>query len=277
MEGKAKAIISKIGEIKHLFLPLFDTKESAIKTREAGIWLLPAGCRAGESENSYTKTINSLDWNSFYEEYGGFEFFEWLRRELIKDVDFVLVDSRTGLTEMGGICTKHLADIVLCFIAPNDSNLKGIHKIMDILVGDKLKKLRGLGRPINVFPIPTRVDTQGERDQLKQFEEKFRKTFESFNLNIDWCWESKIRYVTHYSYEEQIVFSIETGHPDLIRAYEKIGDKIVRLYEEKLSLPDREGMARYRASQNPKETPKENMDRSLAHHPANDYQGQRKN
>ena len=143
---KAKILTEQIGQLRHLFLPLVDTRPAAIETREPGLWLLHAGCRAGESEEYYTRIVNSLDWGRFYDEFGGYVFLEWLRRELEKDMDFVLVDSRTGLTEMSGMCTQHLADVVIALFAPNDSNLRGVRRITEVLLGQRVSGSSTLNR-----------------------------------------------------------------------------------------------------------------------------------
>jgi MinD-like ATPase involved in chromosome partitioning or flagellar assembly len=232
-QGRADWLTKKIGSIKHLFQPLAGTTEEAISTRTSGLWLLHAGCRASASEAFYMRSVHALDWGRFYDEYGGYSFIEWIRRELEKDVDFVLVDSRTGVTEMGGVCTQHLADLVVLMFAPNDSNLEGVRKIANLLVAEKVQKLRGPNRPLTVFPIPARVDTQGATEHLEDFERRFRRAFEGLSQkNLDWCWESKIRYVTSYSYGERVLVLDKAGHRDLRLAYDRIGDEILRLFTQ---------------------------------------------
>jgi len=54
--------------------------------------------------------VRSFDWQDFYFNWEGELFFEWLRGQLVPErYDLVLVDSRTGVTEMGGICAYQLA------------------------------------------------------------------------------------------------------------------------------------------------------------------------
>ena len=96
VQEEAAALIKRIGTIRHLYNPLADTPKDAIATTQAGIWLLHAGCRAGTSEAFYSQSVHALDWGDFYDNYGGYTFIEWLRRELEKDVDIVLVDGRTA-------------------------------------------------------------------------------------------------------------------------------------------------------------------------------------
>jgi len=64
--------------------------------------LLPAGRRSGEYFAEYSNTILTFDWHDFYENWEGEIFFEWLRKQFKDefDTDIVLIDSRTGVTEI---------------------------------------------------------------------------------------------------------------------------------------------------------------------------------
>ena len=67
--------------------------------------------------------------------------------------DYVLVDSRTGLTEIGGICTTHLADFVVVFFGLNSQNIDGTGLVLERL------SRAGVGRKKGVLlvasPVPT--------------------------------------------------------------------------------------------------------------------------
>ena len=56
----------------------------------------------------YALAVQGFDWSDFYARFAGEAYFEWLRRSLIDDelADVVLVDSRTGVTEMAGVCPR---------------------------------------------------------------------------------------------------------------------------------------------------------------------------
>ncbi|MBS0154165.1 MAG: SUMF1/EgtB/PvdO family nonheme iron enzyme [Nitrospira sp.] len=238
--AKATAITDKLGAFSHLLIPLGETTESTISTRFPGLWLLHAGCRAGDSELYYTKTVNAMEWGRFYEELGGFVFLEWFRRQVASNFDIILIDSRTGITEMGGVCTQHMADIAVLLFAPNYTNLYGIRKISDILLDPKLHSLRGGARPITIFPIPSRVDTQGATNELEEFEKQFKREFSEFEqIDINWCWGSRIPYVSTYSYQEEILFGSHVADGQMGQAYERIGQRIALQYDESLSLAER--------------------------------------
>jgi cellulose biosynthesis protein BcsQ len=71
---------------------------------------------AGIQDENYFKNVRRLDFPELYSKKNAGPLIESLRTELKKKYDFVLVDSRTGLTDIGGICTIQLPDsIVLLF------------------------------------------------------------------------------------------------------------------------------------------------------------------
>ena len=76
--------------------------------------LMPAGQRGSDEQLSeYALGLRQFDWQDFYFNFGGEIFFEWLRRSLDNNrYDVVLVDSRTGVTEMGGICGTSLLTLL---------------------------------------------------------------------------------------------------------------------------------------------------------------------
>src|SRR5437016_10345597 len=80
--------------------------ETRIPGTSAKISLLTAGART----KGYFKNVRRLDVKSFYEEKNGGHIIEALRRAWKSNFDFVLVDSRTGITDIGGICTIQLPD-----------------------------------------------------------------------------------------------------------------------------------------------------------------------
>jgi len=80
--------------------------------------LLPAGVRGDEEQlSNYAYRLRTFDWQEFYFDWGGELFFQWLAREIDRRYDVALIDSRTGVTEMGGICAYQLADSLLMFCA----------------------------------------------------------------------------------------------------------------------------------------------------------------
>lgn len=68
--------------------------------------------------------------------------------------DYLLIDSRTGVTELGGLTTTALADCVVCLLVPNQESVDGTLAIVEALKASKQPQGR---EPIRVVPVVTRV------------------------------------------------------------------------------------------------------------------------
>jgi len=97
---------------------------------EGKTWLMPAG-RHGEP--GYLGFLNRMTWSEFYSGRDGYRILENLRGHIIEryQPDYVFIDSRTGLSEIGGIATHQLADIVVLVFNLNGQNLQGAKRVFD--------------------------------------------------------------------------------------------------------------------------------------------------
>jgi len=142
--------------------------------------LMPAGRRGSDEQLSeYALALRQFDWQDFYFNFGGEVFFEWLRRSLdSKLYDVVLVDSRTGVTEMGGICAYQVADLIVVMCAPNQQNLDGTYDVVRNFFSPRVTTLRS-GRPLQLLVVPSRVETRDE-SSLNDFRGRFENLFTGF-------------------------------------------------------------------------------------------------
>ena len=99
-------------------------------TDKGKAWLMPAG-RHGEP--GYLAFLNSTTWSDFYTRQDGYKILENLRGHIIAqfEPDYVFIDARTGLSEIGGIATHQLADIVVLVFNLNGQNLEGVKRVFD--------------------------------------------------------------------------------------------------------------------------------------------------
>ena len=130
---------------------------------------------------NYSKSVNNFDWNEFYKYYKGEEFFNWFISETNDIYDIVLIDSRTGISDMGGVCTYHLADNIVLFVAPNQQNIDGTISLAKSLTKEDLVQGRK-GRNLSLLFIPSRLD-MGEARLLDSFALKFKKEFSKYYSN----------------------------------------------------------------------------------------------
>ncbi|MCU0755918.1 MAG: AAA family ATPase, partial [Xanthomonadales bacterium] len=80
---------------------------------------------AGQDADDYAQRVHGLNWEALYAEYGLGEFLERMRQEWTAEYDYVLLDSRTGLTDIGGVCTIHLPDIIVSVFTANQQSMQG--------------------------------------------------------------------------------------------------------------------------------------------------------
>ena len=86
---------------------------------------------AGDQSASYGANFAKIDWRALYEENDGFLLMEDLRAQWITlGYDYVLIDSRTGLTDVSGICTRQIPDAVVAVFFPNEQNLIGLTEMV---------------------------------------------------------------------------------------------------------------------------------------------------
>src|ERR1700742_1004122 len=82
----------------------------------------PAGAlslmKAGNQDSNYTSLVRSFEWEKFYDQYGSF--FVYFREYLASAYGAVLIDSRTGLTDIGDICTRVMPEKLVGVFIPNE-------------------------------------------------------------------------------------------------------------------------------------------------------------
>lgn len=85
---------------------------------------------AGDQSASYGANFANIDWRTLYDEKDGFLLIEDLRNQWTQlGYDYVFIDSRTGLTDVSGICTRQLPDSVVMVFFPNEQNLVGLREM----------------------------------------------------------------------------------------------------------------------------------------------------
>jgi hypothetical protein len=225
--------------IAHTLIPI---RIEAAPTAGAGkLSLLSAGCRSESRFNNYAQTVQQFDWEEFYVRYQGEAYFEWMRRQLLNPgaADVVLIDSRTGVAEMSGVCTRQLADVVVMLSAPNEQNLEGTAAMAKSFKRPDLLEARR-GRSIELLPIPARVDVSEGRP-VDLFEEQFRERLSPFFSELlRRLPESKnplrIPYIREYAYAEQLAIGDAGGVKILQQAYVTLAAHLVALADSQSAI-----------------------------------------
>lgn len=90
------------------------------------IWLMPGG-----KQNDASARLAGIDWEHLYAHRHGFLLFEDIKAQWAAlKFDYVLIDCRTGHTDIGSICTRQLPDAVAVFFMPDPQNLGGLASIV---------------------------------------------------------------------------------------------------------------------------------------------------
>ena len=122
------------------------------------IQIMPAGSAPGPD---YWKTLTSLRWerlffSSNYEASPGIALFLDLKQKIQQDLrpDFLLIDARTGITEIGELAISAMADDLVCFVAFNDESLEGTRAVVQSVA--RAKRLDGAD-PVRIFLVVSRI------------------------------------------------------------------------------------------------------------------------
>ena len=66
--------------------------------------------------------MNSFNWQFFYDRLGGGALLEIAKERMRDEYEYILIDSRTGVSDTSGICTVQMPDaLVICFTLNNQS------------------------------------------------------------------------------------------------------------------------------------------------------------
>lgn len=120
---------------------------------------------AGRLDNTYQDRFSAINWQDLYSEADGFAMFEDMRLQWQDklECDYVFIDSRTGYTDIGGICTRQLPDAVCLIFAPNKQNLTGLTNVVKEIRAQQL--LPALRHPRLHF-VPSNVPNLDDDNEL---------------------------------------------------------------------------------------------------------------
>lgn len=201
--------------------------------------LMPAGRRATDDDRrAYALSVRTFDWQDFYFNWEGEAFFEWLRRQLVGAAgdglyDVVLADSRTGVTEMGGVCACQLADTVVMLTAANHQNIEGTRELAADLGSAAVRTLRRDRPPLQIVVVPARVE-QRAPDQLADFIGRFDVAFggerpDAFaELGLSFH-DLALPYVPEFAFEEQVAQQVSEEAGTLTDAFRRLADALLVL------------------------------------------------
>lgn len=216
-------------------------EQYVLKTDIPDLYLLKAGC----FDDDYSRKVNNFDWEDLYARS------RWLFRALSeywsRTYRYVLIDSRTGLTDTSGICTILLPEKLVIVFTPNRQSLTGVAHLIE--KATNYRKSSDDVRPLALFPLPSRIES--ERDQLRRdwrygnpergiegyqplFEELFRKIYaleiQECDLD-DYFLEVQIQQSPDFAFGEEIAVNVDKRQDrfSLERSYQTFMHKLITL------------------------------------------------
>jgi MinD-like ATPase involved in chromosome partitioning or flagellar assembly/tetratricopeptide (TPR) repeat protein len=175
-----------------------------------------------QANGAYANALSALDWDTLYDDLGGAGFFDALRAELKNSYDYVLIDSRTGLSDIADICTLHLPDMVVDCFTLSTQGIEGAARIArQIQLHSE--------RDITILPVPMRID-HSQRANVLAGLRAAQSLFRGLPAGMSqpereqyWA-EVQVPYLPEYSCEEMLatIGDRPGDRGSLLPAYERI-------------------------------------------------------
>ncbi len=130
---------------------------------QSGLWLMPAG---NAPSAVYWRELASVPWTSFLTESDlGIRFMHEIKARLREELkpDFLLIDARTGITELGSAAVALLSDAVVCLTTSAPESKEGLRLVMRSIAATA----RADGRPVPAWiPVLSRVPPEVPPDAV---------------------------------------------------------------------------------------------------------------
>ena len=178
---------------------------------------------AGRGDKNYATDLENFDWSDFFDNHEGGDFFEMLREDWIREYDVTLIDSRTGFTDSGGVCTIQMPDVLIAVFTASHQSLYGLRDAVQ-MAQDARQNLEYDRMPLLVLPLASRWDGRAELDESREWLERIAKTLGHFYDSwlpsdydpIQILERTKVPHVAHFSFGEKLpAISHGTTDPEL--------------------------------------------------------------
>ncbi|MBM2621094.1 tetratricopeptide repeat protein [Actinoplanes sp. LDG1-06] len=188
-------------------------------------WEFPGGgtldyLSAGQQNHEYAGALTEVNWDDFYAHQDGGRFFDAMRADMKEHYDYTLIDSRTGHSDIAGICTGHLPDVLVDCFTLSEQGIDGAAQMARQLLSR---------REIRVLPVPMRVDPAEKRKAdigrtvaMRQFPGLPGGLSES-DRTAYWL-GVQVPYQAYYAYEETLAAfcDVPGSSGTLLSAYEAL-------------------------------------------------------
>jgi len=147
--------------------------------QEYSLGMIPAGDYLADD---YSAKLNELDWSLIFSNLDGVAFFQLFLKRIQEKLDpqVLIIDSRIGFSEIGGLCTQQLADETVMLSSSASKSIKMTRHlarlIRDSEISRKLDK-----KEVEMKIVVSRVPKPREIDKMKA---KCCKKFDVDDANL---------------------------------------------------------------------------------------------
>jgi cellulose biosynthesis protein BcsQ len=119
---------------------------------------------AGRRDAGYVQRLQQLDWDALFTDHDFGRRLEAIRDGWRETYDYILIDSRTGITDIGGICTIYLPDVLVAMFTANHQSVEGVANVVS-----RARRARSNlpvdRRALVCIPVPARDESRTEYQQ----------------------------------------------------------------------------------------------------------------
>lgn len=185
---------------------------------------------AGSFDAHYPDRVRSLDWAQLHASYA--EVFDEIRDAWRASYEVTLLDSRTGLTDVGSVSTVLLPDKLVVVLTPNEQSLHGAVEV----ARQAVQMARQAGRDLKIYPLLSRVEP-GEELLAATWLRRVAGAFEGLYTAIgrervgELLPYFEAMHVPHHSYfaygeKLAVVEPVRQGIGSLVEAYQRFRETL---------------------------------------------------
>lgn len=189
---------------------------------------------AGKFDNNYPARVNTFNWETLFN--ANPLLIPNFASYLAKHYRYVLIDSRTGFSDISNVCTALMPEKLVLVFTPNLQSLTGALDLAESVT--HYRRNSDDTRPLIIYPLVSRVENAEQKLQKDwrygnkpkkitgyqpQFESILRSVYDLDECDLtDYFDEMQIQYVPRYSFGEDIAVLSERSDDrlSLARSYE---------------------------------------------------------
>lgn len=189
------------------------------------IWLMPAG----RQDEAYESKLSQINWDDLYRYKSGYLMIEDLKEQWRSALapDYVFVDSRTGHTDVSGICTRQIPDVTVMLFFPNSQNLAGMEKISNQIEAQNEKDR---DNEIELIYVSSNTPALDDEHQILE------RNLGLFKEKIGYSSCETIHHYDSLALLDQSIFVLERANTRLATEYRSLAKSIIKRNPE-----DRDG------------------------------------